>query len=135
MDRRLFNTFTRGWISKRTLEPGFTFSPDSPIQPILDATGQPFRPGAALERDVEGYRKYAQAFPDIDSPELFGLHPNADLTFRNKESKEFLGDMSLTQPRQVGGDDAGAGADDDEGDAPEDDGSAGPQLSAFEKRV
>ena len=39
----------------------------------------------------------------IDSPEVFGLHPNADLTYRVKEVTSLLRTFSETQPRQTGG--------------------------------
>jgi len=40
-------------------------------------------------------------------PSIFGLHLNADITFRIKESIEFLGTVMETQPKEGGG---GAGA-------------------------
>ena len=35
--------------------------------------------------ETKQYKAYASQFPESDSPEIFGLHPNADLTFRVKE--------------------------------------------------
>lgn len=40
--------------------------------------------------------------PEIDSPEMFGLHPNADLTFRVKEAVALFQTLGETQPK--GGD-------------------------------
>lgn len=33
--------------------------------------------------EVEGYRKAIEEFPGQENPGIFGLHPNADLTFRS----------------------------------------------------
>jgi dynein heavy chain len=58
--------------------------------------------------EVEHYRKaFSSEFPEIDSPEIFGLHPNADLTFRVKETTKFIDNLTVTQPKQTGG---GSGA-------------------------
>jgi dynein heavy chain, axonemal len=51
--------------------------------------------------------KYIQSFPDIDSPEIFGMHPNADLTFRFKEANLLLNTILETQPKQTDGSAAG----------------------------
>ena len=37
--------------------------------------------------------------PSVDSPEVFGLHPNADLTFRIKESLEMINTIMETRPK------------------------------------
>lgn len=50
------------------------------------------------------YRKYIEEFPEIDSPEIFGLHPNADLTFRVKEATALFHTLGETQPKGSGGD-------------------------------
>lgn len=50
------------------------------------------------------YRKYIEEFPEIDSPEIFGLHPNADLTFRLKEATTLFQTLGETQPKDNGGD-------------------------------
>ena len=34
---------------------------------------------------MEEYLNFISKVPEIDSPEVLGLHPNADLTFRFKE--------------------------------------------------
>lgn len=39
----------------------------------------------------------------MDGPEVFGLHPNADLTFRNKEGQQLLVTLMETQPKQAAG--------------------------------
>jgi len=41
--------------------------------------------------------------PAIDNPEVFGLHPNADLTFRLKESLEMINTLQETRPKDSGG--------------------------------
>jgi dynein heavy chain len=52
------------------------------------------------------FRKYIESFPEIDSPEIFGLHPNADLTYRVKEAMSLFSTLSETQP-SGGGNDGG----------------------------
>ena len=47
--------------------------------------------------------RYIQKFPNIDSPEIIGLHPNADLTFRFKEVNQLLDTIVETQPKQSSG--------------------------------
>ena len=38
-----------------------------------------------------------------DTPELFGMHVNADITFRNKQTNELLTTIIDTQPKAAGG--------------------------------
>ena len=45
------------------------------------------------------FRKYIETLPDIDSPEISGLHPNADLTFRVKEATSLFQTLGETQPK------------------------------------
>jgi dynein heavy chain, axonemal len=58
---------------------------------------------------VENFEQYANYvnyiiyFPEIDSPEIFGLHPNADLTFRVKEVSALFATLGETQPKGGGG--------------------------------
>jgi dynein heavy chain len=41
--------------------------------------------------------------PSNDGPPIFGLHPNADLTFRLKESLEMITVLVDTQPKEASG--------------------------------
>lgn len=96
MDRRLFNAYAEEWISARALEYGFTFNPE---KLLAGGAGFQYNIPDTLQ-DVDAYRKYISTFPDIDSPEVFGLHPNASTTFLVKEVNSLLTTMSETQPKQ-----------------------------------
>lgn len=99
MDRRLFNTYAKKWVRKTVLDDDFRYDPLNPIQEIPNNFEYKIFDAA----EIEAYRNYASSLPEIDSPEIFGLHPNADLTFRVKEVKGFLSNLSDTQPKQAGG--------------------------------
>jgi dynein heavy chain len=43
--------------------------------------------------DHSSFLSYVSKMPSNDSPMIFGLHPNADLTFRLKESQEMITTM------------------------------------------
>lgn len=45
------------------------------------------------------FKDYVKTFPEIDTPEVFGLHPNADLTFRVKEVNALFSTLGSTQPK------------------------------------
>jgi dynein heavy chain len=49
------------------------------------------------------YLEYIGTMPEKDSPLIFGLHPNADLTFRLKESLEMINTLVDTQPKESSG--------------------------------
>ncbi|KAG2510575.1 hypothetical protein BBO99_00008735 [Phytophthora kernoviae] len=53
--------------------------------------------------EIEEYQRFIAAFPSVDSPEVFGLHPNADLTYRVKEVSVLLGTIVDTQPADADG--------------------------------
>jgi dynein heavy chain len=98
MDRRLFSAYTEAWLSTATLLPNFTFNPDHPINKIPDN----FIYYIPNHLEIEDFMAYIQKFPEIDSPEILGLHPNADLTFRFKEVTQLLDTIVETQPKQSG---------------------------------
>jgi len=62
-----------------------------------------FRYSAPPEGDKDSYSSFISTFPLIDSPQIFGLHQNADITFQTKESTEMLSTIISLQPRTGGG--------------------------------
>lgn len=41
-------------------------------------------------QDITAFRNAIEKLPLNDTPELFGLHPNADITYRTKQSQQVL---------------------------------------------
>ena len=98
IDRRIFGAYTEAWLSNTTLAPTFSFNPESAINKIPNN----FVYVSPTYVDMEEYHQYILKFPDVDSPEVLGLHPNADLTFRFKEVNQLLETILETQPKQSG---------------------------------
>jgi dynein heavy chain len=99
MDRRLFATYANVWYAPRTLDAAFTFNPAHPIAKIPGD----FKYIVPDFPEIDAYRRFTASLPEIDTPEIYGLHPNADLTFRLKEATAFITTLSDTQPKQAGG--------------------------------
>jgi len=99
MDRRLFGGYTEAWFSPHTLASTFSFNPDHPI----NKQPENFNYRIPSFTEMEEYLNYIVRFPDVDSPEVIGLHPNADLTFRFKEVTQLLDTILETQPKQTSG--------------------------------
>mmetsp|Transcript_2907 Transcript_2907/g.5212 ORF Transcript_2907/g.5212 Transcript_2907/m.5212 type:complete len:2119 (-) Transcript_2907:878-7234(-) len=83
-DRRLFNTYAETYLNPRIFDPNFVFYTNYRC------------PNAT---DINKYRTEIDQLPLVDSPEIFGLHANADLTFRTKESNDALNTIIEIQPK------------------------------------
>jgi dynein heavy chain len=103
LDRRMFNTYTEAWLSLASLQPGLMLNPDKPVSKSTND----FKYVIPDFLELEEYHAYIKQFPDVDSPEIFGLHPNADLTFRYKEVSQLLNTILETQPKQSSADASG----------------------------
>jgi len=99
LDRRLFKTYTTSWLNSNTVVEGFSFNPKVPIFKIQDN----FVYKVENFENHSQYLSFIKSFPEIDSPEIFGLHPNADLTFRVKEVNALFNTLGETQPKGGGG--------------------------------
>lgn len=99
LDRRMFKTYTQVWLNSNTCSEGFSFNPKVPIFKMPDN----FVYKVENHESISNYHAYIKSFPEIDSPEIFGLHPNADLTFRVKEVNALLHTLGETQPKGGGG--------------------------------
>ena len=53
------------------------------------------------DTDIEMYLDYIMSLPINDSPEIFGLHDNANITFAQNETQKLLGYMVELQPKTV----------------------------------
>ena len=101
LDRRLFKTYGETWLTLATTKPGFKFNPEQTLQKLPDD----FVYSVPAGDTFDDFAAFTRTFPEVDSPEVFGLHPNADLTFRNKEVQNLLNTILETQPKSgnVGG--------------------------------
>ena len=101
LDRELFNTYVAKWFNDDVFKPGFCFN--------NYAADFNYRIPEGLE--IQAYRDYIDTLPMVDSPLIFGLHTNADLTYRQIEASMMIATIMNTQPKDAGGDD-GMTADD-----------------------
>ena len=99
LDRRLFKTYTTSWLNSNTCGEGFSFNPKQPIYKFPND----FQYRVESSPEIAAYDAFLKSFPDVDSPEIYGLHPNADLTFRVKEVTELFSTLGDTQPKGGGG--------------------------------
>jgi dynein heavy chain len=99
LDRRMFGLYTKAWLNPKSCTEEFTFNPANPLFPIPKG----FVYKVPVSDQVTDLRAYCSSMPEIDSPEVFGLHPNADLTFRVKDVNALFSTMSETQPKGGGG--------------------------------
>jgi dynein heavy chain len=90
-DRTLFQTFGSAWFTPELFTDHFRFA---------TAGGHHEYLVPACE-SVEECRTYISSMPAHDSPEVFGLHINADLTFGTTEGQYILGTINDTQPKDT----------------------------------
>uniref|UniRef100_A0A8C8CZV8 AAA+ ATPase domain-containing protein n=1 Tax=Oncorhynchus tshawytscha TaxID=74940 RepID=A0A8C8CZV8_ONCTS len=88
-DKRLLNCFSRVMsFSFSIFEPTFCFYTGYKV-PVC--------------KTVEQYMEYIATLPALDTPQVFGLHPNADITYQTNTSAEVLDTITNIQPKESGG--------------------------------
>ncbi|GBG25533.1 Dynein heavy chain 6, axonemal [Hondaea fermentalgiana] len=97
-DRRCLLSILGRFYTPGILEDGYTFS----------RSGRYYAPS---DTDMAGYRSYVTGLPDIEDPEVFGMHDNANTTFELKESTTMVGAVISIEPRASG---SGSGSTPDE---------------------
>ncbi|XP_068620684.1 dynein axonemal heavy chain 5 [Battus philenor] len=86
-DKRLLTTFTNVWFCDVLLRPGFEFYKGYKVPQT---------------RNLQGYIDYINQLPLTDTPEVFGLHSNADITYQINSAKDILDTILSVQPKEGG---------------------------------
>ena len=87
LDRVLMATYADVYFNQKVLETGYTMYPGYSV------------PSGQGDADVDFWRAAIPQLPDSDTPELFGMHVNASITFCNKQTNELLNTIIDTQPK------------------------------------
>ncbi|XP_052714224.1 dynein axonemal heavy chain 5-like isoform X2 [Crassostrea angulata] len=87
-DKRLLNTFCKVWFGENMFQSNFCFYKGYII------------PKCAK---MQEYMDYINNLPGTDTPEAFGLHANADITYQSKSAKTVLDTILEIQPKDSSG--------------------------------
>uniref|UniRef100_A0A8C0EXI2 Dynein axonemal heavy chain 8 n=1 Tax=Bubo bubo TaxID=30461 RepID=A0A8C0EXI2_BUBBB len=90
-DKRLLNCFAKVWFNEKMFDSTFCFYTGYKI-PVC--------------KTLEQYFEYIQSLPAVDSPKVFGLHSNADITYQSNTAADVLDTITNIQPKESG---AGSG--------------------------
>jgi len=90
LDRTLLLSILNKYYTPDILEDGYRFS----------ESGIYYAPRL---NHLEDYRKFIDTLPAHDDPEVFGMHENANLSFKISESANILSIILDIQPRVTGG--------------------------------
>ncbi|NWQ64257.1 DYH1 protein, partial [Neopipo cinnamomea] len=88
-DRRCIMSILEDFYKPEVLNPDFAYSESGIYKQISTSS------------DLSGYLQYVKGLPLNDSPELFGLHDNADITFAQNETFALLGAIAQLQPKTI----------------------------------
>lgn len=92
-DQIMFMTYGTRWITEACFQPNYPFE--------VSITEFSYRIPEASEHSR--FMEYIESMPGNDKPEIFGLHSNADLTFRLNESLAMIAVLMETQPKESSG--------------------------------
>ncbi|XP_075060558.1 dynein axonemal heavy chain 8 [Mixophyes fleayi] len=84
-DKRLLNGLVKVWFTEKMFDPTFCFYKGYKIPQC---------------KTIEQYLDYVQALPVLDTPEVFGLHPNADIIYQSNMAAEVLDTINSIQPKE-----------------------------------
>uniref|UniRef100_A0A8C8RI05 Dynein axonemal heavy chain 5 n=1 Tax=Pelusios castaneus TaxID=367368 RepID=A0A8C8RI05_9SAUR len=87
LDKMLLNTFTKVWFGESMFTDKFCF-----YKGYIIPKG----------KTVEDYLQHIELLPMVDTPEVFGLHPNADITYQTNMANETLSTIVSIQPKDSG---------------------------------
>ena len=87
-DKRLLKTFCAVWFGDFMFQESFEFYKGYIIP---------------VKKTVQEYRDYIETLSLSDSPEVFGLHTNADITYQTNMAQEVLGTIVDIQPKDSSG--------------------------------
>ncbi|XP_076310266.1 dynein axonemal heavy chain 8-like [Tachypleus tridentatus] len=85
-DKHLLNTFVKVWFGDHMFLEDFSFYPGYKI-PKFSSINQ--------------YINFIQKLPSVDSPQVFGLHTNADITYQNNTTTDILNTILSIQPKDA----------------------------------
>ena len=88
-DKRLLNTFTLKWFGETMFANSFYFSHKSYTIPKYNK--------------LDDLLNYIALLNPTDTPEAFGLHPNADITYQTNTAKTVLDTILNIQPKESSG--------------------------------
>lgn len=77
LDRRCLMSILRQYITPRVLDESYKLTP----------SGTYYVP---KEGDLESYRDYVKSLPATEEPEVFGMHPNANISFQLQETRRLM---------------------------------------------
>ncbi|XP_011871302.1 PREDICTED: dynein heavy chain 8, axonemal [Vollenhovia emeryi] len=86
-DKRLLNTFAKVWFTEALFAEGFTFHKGYPL---------------LILKQVSDYLKAIDAMSPVDPPQVYGLHPNADITYQTNTTQTVLDIITSVQPKEAG---------------------------------
>ncbi|CAF0945608.1 unnamed protein product [Adineta steineri] len=86
-DKRLLNTYTRVWFLDNMFTDKFEFAPNYKIPRC---------------KTIQEFRAHVETMSLFDSPNVFGLHPNADITYQKNTADSILATIVNIQPKDAG---------------------------------
>ncbi|XP_028415244.1 dynein heavy chain 5, axonemal-like [Dendronephthya gigantea] len=87
-DKRLLNTYAHVWFTDALFQDSFKFYNGYTIPRCTQ---------------IADFRSAIEELPLTDTPEVFGLHPNADITYQAKTTTDVLETIVNIQPKDSGG--------------------------------
>jgi dynein heavy chain len=76
----------KNYYSEQVLDDSYKFTPSGVYY-------------APPEGDLQSFREYINDLPLTEAPEVFGMHPNADITFQMQETRKMMECVVSIQPR------------------------------------
>ena len=89
-DQRCLKTVLTRFFHPKTLDKGYTYC-ENPAYYAPETTS------------LEAYKEYIEALPQMDPPEIFDMHTNANITFQKQASMQMVNIILEVQPRVVTG--------------------------------
>ena len=87
-DRRMWNTYGSEWLTTKVFSSEFEFYTNYKVP---------------QGSDIQQFRSHVDQMSLVDPPEMFGLHSNADITFRTNETNRALSTIIDIQPKEAAG--------------------------------